>query len=67
MLGLQHKVWEIALNNKFYIAPFDLKPGDEVLDVGCGTGGKCTSRGSLDIHYPDVPEDSFPYLAPTLS
>ncbi|KAF2801932.1 S-adenosyl-L-methionine-dependent methyltransferase [Mytilinidion resinicola] len=49
-LELQHKVWEISLNKRLYLAP--LPPTiTSVLDIGCGTGIWCIEFA--DAH-PDV-------------
>ncbi|KAF2083367.1 S-adenosyl-L-methionine-dependent methyltransferase [Saccharata proteae CBS 121410] len=40
-LNLQHRVWDIALNKRLFLAPLDLSSVHEVLDIGCGTGAWC--------------------------
>ncbi|KAH7065633.1 S-adenosyl-L-methionine-dependent methyltransferase [Macrophomina phaseolina] len=40
-LNLQHRVWDIVLNGKLYLAPLNIDLVHEVIDIGCGTGAWC--------------------------
>ncbi|GME57141.1 Methyltransferase type 12 [Neofusicoccum parvum] len=51
-LNLQHRVWDIALSGRHYLAPLSLDVVHEVLDIGCGTGAWCIDFADAhpDIH-----------------
>ncbi|OCK83750.1 S-adenosyl-L-methionine-dependent methyltransferase [Lepidopterella palustris CBS 459.81] len=48
-LELQHKVWEIALSKRLYLAPLPETITD-VLDLGCGTGAWCIEFADQHPH-----------------
>ncbi|KAH7024310.1 S-adenosyl-L-methionine-dependent methyltransferase [Macrophomina phaseolina] len=51
-LNLQHRVWDIALNGRLYLAPLNVDLVHEALDIGCGTGAWCIDFADAhpDIH-----------------
>jgi len=48
-LEIQHKVWEISLNKRLYLAPLSATT-TSVLDVGCGTGAWCIEFADAHPH-----------------
>ena len=48
---MQHKMWEITLDNKLHLTPFDPSP-EQVLDIGTGNGKWVIDFGSTPHLFP---------------